>query len=279
MATATPTCSGDLGAACPPAGAAVREPGGRPSLAARVGHPQPRRAGAAPAAAPAGSGNAAMAGRGGLFGGKAGCAGCHQVDGRGGIVRTGSLQRGQESTGPAAEKAAGSGDGVMSSGRGAALQMLVARTRDGREIRRRPAQRGHALSVQVVDASGALHLLDKLDTRQLSRGEHVDDAGRLREPADVSGVGRPRRVSAARRDRAVGSNVPLPSAVDERRLAGGGRRSPTTLADLLGRLPIRTPSGLKQIDAAERPAAARRLDIPDAWRLGARKRRRSSSTA
>ena len=111
-----------------------------------------------PAAASAG-GNASSGEA--LFFGGAQCSTCHEVNGRGGSV------------GPDLSAVARMAPAVLrnkilnpsvptSSGRGAAPrpQVLVARTRDGREIRG-VRRNEDTFSAQIVDATGALHLVDK----------------------------------------------------------------------------------------------------------------------
>ncbi len=105
-----------------------------------------------------------------LFFGKAACASCHQVNGRGGIVgpdlstsarasadalRRKILNPVAPFTGPPA---------VASTGRGGIVgrpQVIVAKTKDGRQLRG-VRRNEDTFSVQMLDASGTLHLLDKL---------------------------------------------------------------------------------------------------------------------
>lgn len=99
-----------------------------------------------------------------LFNGRATCATCHDVNARGGIVgpdlsNAGRLQPGQlrqkiiDPQSPAA--AAGSGRGGAP-----APATVVVTTRDGREIRG-VRRNEDTFSLQMVDTSGQLHLLDK----------------------------------------------------------------------------------------------------------------------
>jgi alcohol dehydrogenase (cytochrome c) len=104
-----------------------------------------------------------------LFFGRAGCASCHQVNGRGGVTGpdlstagltpAAALRAKVTSPGtpmPVAGAARGRGRGRGS----AAPQTIVATTSDGREIRG-VRRNEDTFSVQMVDASGQLHLLDK----------------------------------------------------------------------------------------------------------------------
>jgi PQQ-dependent dehydrogenase (methanol/ethanol family) len=118
------------------------------------------------ASAVAGSGGDPVAGEA-LFFGKAACASCHEVNGRGGVVgpdlsavgRTpvDALRRKilEPSTPPPAPAGGGRG------GAGAPPQVIVAKTQDGREVRG-VRRNEDTFSVQMVDASGQLHLFDKL---------------------------------------------------------------------------------------------------------------------
>jgi len=101
-----------------------------------------------------------------LFFGRAACATCHQVNGRGGTVGpdlslAGRLnavtirQKILDPSLPTSPPGRGTGPGPIRP------QVVVARTKDGREIRG-VRRNEDTFSVQVVDASGALHLLDKL---------------------------------------------------------------------------------------------------------------------
>ena len=111
-----------------------------------------------------------------LFFGRAGCSSCHEVNARGGITGPDLSNAGRMTAAairqkivspnepvPAAPGARGGGGG-----RGAPPPVtLVARTSEGREIRgvRRNEDQ---FSVQMVDASGGLHLLDKLKLASLT---------------------------------------------------------------------------------------------------------------
>jgi alcohol dehydrogenase (cytochrome c) len=102
-----------------------------------------------------------------LFFGRAGCASCHQVDGRGGVVgpdlstagRTPADALRRKILDPGATELRSAGAGGRG-GAGARPQVIVARTRDGRELRG-VRRNEDTFSLQMVDASGALHLVDK----------------------------------------------------------------------------------------------------------------------
>ena len=107
-----------------------------------------------------------------LFFGRAGCASCHQVNGRGGVVGPDLSSAGRIPTATVREKSLdpGTSPAVLAAGRGrggapgARPQVIVARTRDDREVRG-VRRNEDTFSVQMVDASGRLHLFDK---RQLA---------------------------------------------------------------------------------------------------------------
>src|SRR5262249_38695790 len=90
-----------------------------------------------------------------LFFGKAGCASCHEVNGRGGIVGPDLSNAGRLSADALSQKIVNPG------GRGRPGTM-VARTKDGKEIRgRRRAE--DTFSLLITDTSGKLLRLDKRD--------------------------------------------------------------------------------------------------------------------
>src|SRR5262245_19420143 len=106
----------------------------------------------------------------GLFFGKAGCAGCHQVNGKGGVTGPDLSTAGRNAPAALRQKIldpaapiAGTGRGGPGQGRGgpARPQVLVVTTRDGREVRG-VRRNEDTFSVQIVDTFGTLHLFDKL---------------------------------------------------------------------------------------------------------------------
>jgi PQQ-dependent dehydrogenase (methanol/ethanol family) len=104
-----------------------------------------------------------------LFFDKAGCANCHQVNGRGGVVGPDLSTAGRTSIASLRRKILDPGT-PASTGRGrggaAAPQVIVAKTRDG-QIIRGVRRNEDTFSVQMVDASGRLHMLDKLTLAEL----------------------------------------------------------------------------------------------------------------
>src|SRR5712691_2679108 len=118
------------------------------------------------ASAATGSGGDPAAGER-LFFGRAACASCHEVNGRGGVVGPDLSAAGQtpvdalrqkilDPNSSAARPAAGGRGGTV-----APPQVIVAKTQDGREVRG-VRRNEDTFSVQMVDASGQLHLFDKL---------------------------------------------------------------------------------------------------------------------
>jgi PQQ-dependent dehydrogenase (methanol/ethanol family) len=132
-----------------------------------------------------------------LFYGRAGCASCHDVNGRGGIVgpdlsnaaRLPPARLHQKILNP--NSPAESGSGARGGGRGTpAPATVVVKTNDGRVIRG-VRRNEDTFSLQMVDESGQLHLLDKLKlasvTVQATSLHPTDSATRL-SPADTANL-------------------------------------------------------------------------------------------
>ena len=184
-----------------------------------------------------------------LFFGKAACASCHQVNRRGGIVgpdlstvaRASVETIRQRFVSPAAPfsaaPAAGPGAPV---GRGAVVArpvVVVARTRDGREIRG-VRRNEDTFSLQMIDASGTLHLLDKLqlvdvriENTSLMPGDYATklSAGEIDDLVAYLSTLR-------ERDAASASTIVTYRRRHLRSTAQGGRRA-AELADVLGQFP------------------------------------------
>lgn len=125
-----------------------------------------------------------------LFFGKAACSSCHEVNARGGITGPDLSNAGRLSPVALRQKivspstplppAPGARGGGGGGGRGAPPPVtVVAKTQDGREIRG-VRRNEDTFSVQMVDASGQLHLLDKLklasvtvENRSLMPGDYA----------------------------------------------------------------------------------------------------------
>jgi alcohol dehydrogenase (cytochrome c) len=149
-----------------------------------IAAPPPESAGASVTGGNAASGET-------LFFGKAGCASCHEVNGRGGVVGPDLSAAGLLSGAALRQKIvdpnnraamAPAGGGRTRGGeRGGAVQpvSLVVKMQDGRELRG-VRRNEDTFSLQMVDASGQLHLLDKLmlaDLRVENRSLMPDDYG------------------------------------------------------------------------------------------------------
>ena len=156
---------------------------------------------AAPPPAPAGAsvdgGNSASGE--GLFFGKAGCGICHAVNGRGGVVGPdlsaagrmpgAALQQKILDPGNRAAPVPG-GAGPTRGGEGVQPVTLVVKTQDGREIRG-VRRNEDTFSLQMVDATGQLHLLDKMtlaDLRVENRSLMPDDYGRRLTETEITDV-------------------------------------------------------------------------------------------
>ena len=115
-----------------------------------------------------------------VFIGRGACATCHEVNGRGGIA-------GPDLSGAGRLSAAALRLAIVDPNSGRTAVTVVVRTRDGRDIRG-VRRNEDTFSVQLVDASGRLHLLDKrtlasfqVESRSLMPGDY---AARL-SPADI----------------------------------------------------------------------------------------------
>jgi mono/diheme cytochrome c family protein len=128
--------------------------------------------GAAPAARGAAVPEGDVAAGEALFYGKAGCAGCHEINGRGGVTGPDLSNAGRLAADAIRQKIVSPNEPLPpvpgarggGGGRGAPPPVtLVAKMSDGREIR--GVRRYEDMySAQIVDASGRLHLLNKLQT-------------------------------------------------------------------------------------------------------------------
>jgi alcohol dehydrogenase (cytochrome c) len=125
-----------------------------------------------------------------LFYGKAACASCHAINGRGGIVGpdlSGAARTpAQTLRGKIENPNAQSGGG----GRGGGPPVVVVKTDDGREIR--GARRlEDTYSLQIMDRAGKLHLLDKAhirDERYEFKSLMPDDLGKRLSAGEIQDV-------------------------------------------------------------------------------------------
>jgi PQQ-dependent dehydrogenase (methanol/ethanol family) len=120
-----------------------------------------------------------------LFFGKAGCSGCHEVNGRGGVTGPDLSAVGMNSSEALSAKIRNpNSPGPAGGGRGGPSTVIV-KMRDGREIRG-VRRNEDTFTLQMVDASGQLHLLDKTTLAE------VRNENRSLMPADYAS-----RLSAA----------------------------------------------------------------------------------
>ena len=103
----------------------------------------------------------------GVFFGKGNCASCHEINGRGGIVGPDLSAAGTRT--PEALRAKILNPNSAPGGRGGGAPLVVvARRPDGREIQG-VRRNEDTFSLQLVDASGQLHLLDKTKLAEVRR--------------------------------------------------------------------------------------------------------------
>ena len=115
---------------------------------------------------PAGNSSDIAAGEA-LFFGKAGCAGCHEVNGRGGVTGPDLSAAGTRSAEALRAKILNPNSAVpaVPGGRGG-VATVVARMRDGPEIQG-VRRNEDTFTLQMMDATGQLHLLDKANLAQV----------------------------------------------------------------------------------------------------------------
>jgi len=100
-----------------------------------------------------------------LFFGKAGCASCHEVNGRGGVVGPDLSAAGMIAPEALRAKIL---NPSSAGGRGGAPLVLVAKLPDGRTIQG-VRHNEDTFTLQLMDASGQLHLLDKMKIGEVRR--------------------------------------------------------------------------------------------------------------
>jgi alcohol dehydrogenase (cytochrome c) len=229
--------------------------------------PPPSPAGASVAGGNAASGEA-------LFFGKAGCGSCHEVNGRGGVVgpdlsavgRLSGAALRQQILDPNNRAAAvpGGGGRTRGGGRGGAVPptSLVVKMRDGRELRG-VRRNEDTFSLQMVDASGQLHLLDKsklADLRVENRSLMPDDYGTRLTEDEIDHV--VAYLSTLReRDPAKASATSLPGGVTDARLVKAGAE-PQNWLMYWGDYQGTHSSGLTEINATNVPQLQAVWSIP-----------------
>jgi alcohol dehydrogenase (cytochrome c) len=95
-----------------------------------------------------------------LFFGKAGCSACHEVNGRGGVAGPELSAIGSRPADTLREKILNPNTAPGAGQRGGVPAVTIARTPDGREIQG-VRRNEDTFTIQVVDAAGQIHLLDK----------------------------------------------------------------------------------------------------------------------
>jgi len=197
-----------------------------------------------------------------LFFGKAGCATCHQVNGRGAVVGPdlstiarapvdAIRQKILNPSSPLAVPAAGGrGGGGGPGGAAARPAVVVVKTRDGREIQG-VRRNEDTFSLQIVDASGALHLLDKLrltDLRVENRSLMPGDFGTQLAAAEIDDLVAYLATLRQRDLEAVAAN-PVPGGITFDRLVNADAE-PQNWLMYWGNFRATHYSGLKQITGA-----------------------------
>lgn len=160
-----------------------------------------------------------------LFFGTAGCAGCHEVNARGGVTgpdlsnagRLSAAELRQKIVAPNAPMAAGGrGSGPAA---GASPQTLIATTREGREIRG-VRRNEDTYTVQMVDGTGTLHLLTKASLasfRAEERSLMPSDFGNRLTPPELDNLVAYLR-SQRDRDLTRTAGAPIPGGLSPDRL-------------------------------------------------------------
>jgi PQQ-dependent dehydrogenase (methanol/ethanol family) len=163
-----------------------------------------------------------------LFFGRAACATCHDVNGRGGIVGPDLSNAGRfpsallrqkivEPNSPSTSAGGGRGGG----GRGApAPATVIAKTHDGREIRG-VRRNEDTFSLQMIDTSGQLHLLDKLKLASVAvqnTSLHPTDYATRLPAAEIENLVAYLGALKGRDETKVAASPPLPGGVTYERL-------------------------------------------------------------
>jgi PQQ-dependent dehydrogenase (methanol/ethanol family) len=186
-----------------------------------------------------------------LFFGEARCAGCHEVNGRGGIAGPDLSAAGLTPEAALRRKILDPNAPVVARGapRPPSAQVITATMKDGREIQG-VRRNEDTFSVQIVDRSGALHLVDKL-TLAAYRAENMslmpgDYATRL-SPAELNDVVAYLLTLRARTVGAGAASVPAGGVGIDRLVKAGAE--PQNWFMYWGDYHATHYSGLKQIDA------------------------------
>ena len=146
-----------------------------------------------PASGTASAAGTTAAGEAVFFGRTANCASCHEINGRGGIVGPDLSNAGRLDAAAIRQKITAPSTTIAGGGRGersGAPVTIVAKTRDGKEIRG-VRRNEDTFSLQMVDASGQLHLLDKLALASVTvenRSLMPDDFDKRLSPSEIDSL-------------------------------------------------------------------------------------------
>ena len=189
-----------------------------------------------------------------LFSGTAGCASCHDVNARGGIVGPDLSNAGrlspavlqQKITNPNSVATAATGRG----GRGGLMPAtVVVRTLDGREIRG-VRRNEDTFSLQMIDTTGQLRMLDKLKLASVvvdNSSLHPADLATRLSAGDVANLVAYLRTLQGRDLSKTASAPPVPGGVTYERLLNA-RNEPHNWLMYWGDFQGTHYSALKQID-------------------------------
>lgn len=154
-----------------------------------------------------------------LFFGKAGCGSCHEVNGRGGVAGPDLSTAGTRSTEALLAKIRNPNDSAAAFGARGGPSVIVARMRDGREVQG-VRRNEDTFSLQMVDASGQLHLLDKtslaevrVENRSLMPADYASRLTTLELQSLVAYLG-----TLKERDITKTANASIPGGVGYERL-------------------------------------------------------------
>lgn len=176
-----------------------------------------------------------------LFFGKAGCAGCHEVNARGGRV-------GPELSGAGAMSAADLRAKLLGKGEGKGAVVMTVRTKDGRTLRGMRAAED-SFSLHLVTATGVRHMMDKAALAsvkaELGTLMPADYGRRLAEGEIGDLVAYLKTLSGRDLTKTVGAEIPGGLAYERLKNAGAEPRNWLTYwGDYAGT----HYSGLKEID-------------------------------
>jgi alcohol dehydrogenase (cytochrome c) len=203
-----------------------------------------------PSAGGGGGGGDAVAGEA-IFTGKGGCAVCHQVNARGGLIGPDLSTAGARSADVLRHVILNPGVPLPGGGRGgpARQQVVAVRTRDGRSIRG-VRRNEDTFALHLVDVSGQLHLLDKANLADIQYEDRSlmpgDYATRLSEAELRDLIAYLRTLQTRDLNRATTASIPGGLTYERIRRAGS---EPHNWLTYWGDYQGTHYSGLTQIDA------------------------------